>query len=257
MGLYTITTRAEGTVLTGFGATTEDIFNGDHENHVTHTAAEFFNSWEEDVAQMQQTTAPTTNAAGTALSLPTVLKDEHERLRYQIALIKQKISGAATPPFWYTPTSAFTDGVQLSPTAARLELATAQSIPDNTFTAVAYDTLLYAYPDAATVVSLATLRAPVDGVYICGASFALESIGAGLFQLMLRTITPTSVTRDIAANAIYGTTATARAITVETVKRLTAGTRMFTLVLQQSGSAQPAYIALARPAMWMSLVGRG
>lgn len=253
MGLYTITTRADGTVLTGFGSTS-DIFNADHENHVTHTAAAFLNSWEATLAQMRLTHAPT-NTSGSVLSLPASLGDEIERLRYQIARIKQKMAGAATPPFWYTAAAEFTNAVQLHPTAARVEQSAAISIPDNTFTQVTYDSTIY---DTALLVgTLSVLRAPVDGVYICGAQFAFESLGAGLFEVLLRITTPAAVNRDIAANAVYGTTATARAITVETVKHLNAGDSLQTLVLQQSGSAQPAYIALTRPAMWMSLVGRG
>jgi hypothetical protein len=110
---YVITTRAEGTVLTGFGSSS-DIFNFDHQNHVTHTAANFINSWEDTLAHMRATTDPLPLGG---ISLPTALNDELQRLRFQIALIKQRMAGATTPPFWYTATTEFSNAVSFPPTA--------------------------------------------------------------------------------------------------------------------------------------------
>jgi len=256
MGLYSITTRAEGTVLTGFGATTEDIFNGDHENHVTHTAAEFLNSWEEDLAQMQLTASPL--AAGGAFDLPASLSDEIERLRYQIALVKQKISGAATAPFWYDATADFSDGVAFPPTAARLEMSATQTIIGNVLQPVSFNTAIY---DTASLRSGNALVAPADGVYAIGGTLGfgdLETTGIdGYFELRIRAIAGTT-TSYLAANAIYSATDQPKVLTVDTIARLTAGTSVNLIAFQNSGANQvPINNVSVRPAFWMALVGRG
>ena len=254
MGLYTlIATRQDGTVLTGFGSTS-DIFNVDHVNHVTHTCAEFLNSWEEDLAQMQLTHTPL--VAG-VVSLPASLGDEIERMRYQIALIKQKIAGAATPPFWYTATAEFTSAVQLAPTAARVEAHTAaQGIPHNTFTQVIFGTTIY---DHGGVAASSLLRAPVDGVYICGTTLGFTAIPTGTLVEVLLRMTHSATNRDIAGNAVYATTNETIFVTVETVKRLQAGDTLQTLVYQSSGVTQSLFVnsTIQCPALWMALVGRG
>ncbi len=260
MGLYSITTRAEGTVLTGFGSSS-DIFNADHENHVEHTAAEFLNSWEATLLQMQATTSPVTGAG--ALVLPASLGDEIERIRFQIARIKQQMSGASgAPPFWYTAAADFSNGVQLAPTAARLEQTIAQSIPSGVFTRVTFQTTSY---DTATLVSGSTFVAPVDGVYIVGGTLAfgdgVTQGPTGDFYLIIQCGgTPPGLiqTQNVAAGEVYSAVDQPKALNVEGVVRLTAGTVVRLMVFQNTGTPKQTLLDQdARPAMWMALVGRG
>jgi hypothetical protein len=251
---YVITTRAEGTVLTGFGSTS-DIFNADHENHVTHTAADFLNSWEATLAQMQATVAPIT---GGTLSLPAALKDDILRLRYQIALIKAKISGATTPPFWYTATADFSNGVSFSPTACRMEQSSGVDCISGFVTNMPFNTTIY---DTASMHAVLGPIAPADGVYICGASLGFgDGVTQGpddLFELRLQKFSSPSTT-VIATNAIFSSTDQPAAITVETVCRFTKGQQLRVGVFQNSGSTkQPIHETDSRPAVWMALVGRG
>lgn len=258
MGLYSITTRADGTVLTGFGATTEDVFNGDHENHVIHTAAEFLNSWEATLSQMRATSAPVVNGE---LSLPLSLGDELERIRYVVAEIKQKIAGAALPPFWYTATGDFSSAVNLSPSACRIEQTAPADIPSATLTQVPFDTMIY--DTTGTMASLTgdAIIAPVKGVYIVGGTLAygdgVSDGPAGDAQLAL--ILHPTVGSDvfIAFDQVFTSTGQPKALNVETVKHFNAGDRVQLFTSQDDGSTKQ-FIATtdARPALWMALVGR-
>jgi hypothetical protein len=79
MGLYSIISRADGTVLTGQFDSNSNIFNVDHQNHVNHTEPMSINSFEADVAQMNVEVNPV--PAG-VVSLPSALADEIARLRF-------------------------------------------------------------------------------------------------------------------------------------------------------------------------------
>lgn len=263
MGLYTITTRAEGTVLTGFGSLS-NIFNVDHLNHVTHTAAAFLNSWEDTLAHMQLTAAPT---SGVTLSLPTALKDEIERLRFEIAKIKQTLAGAATPPFWYTAAADFTNFISLSPAAARLEQSTNVQIASNipttmTFNTVIYDTASLAAHDAG-VAGTASFKIPADGTYIVGATLAfgdgVTDGPQGNFLVELQLVHPPATTTVIAADQIWsGASSEPKSIVVETVKRCQLGDSIFCIVTQTDGTPKsPVTQPDSRPAFWIALVGRG
>lgn len=258
MGLYSITTRADGTVLTGFGCTTEDIFNGDHLNHVTHTAAEFLNSFEDTLANMKLTTAPFVNGA---VSLPAGLSDELQRIRYVIAEIKQKIAGAATPPFWYTATGDFSDAVQLSPTACRIEQSAPADIPSNAFTQVPFDTTIYDTTGTMATLTGDAIIAPVTGVYIVGGTLAYgDGVSDGpAGDAQLAVVLDPVVGSDvfIAFDQVFTSTGQPKALNVETVKHFNAGDRVELWTSQDDGSTKQ-FIATtdARPALWMALVGR-
>ena len=71
-GLYSITTRASGTVLTAA------IYNADHQNHVTNQNPSMTGAYSDNVAQMQVQTTP--GAVGSE-SLAPNLAGEIERLR--------------------------------------------------------------------------------------------------------------------------------------------------------------------------------
>ena len=75
--LYSITTRADGTILTAA------IYNADHQNHVNNGDATQLGGYSTSVAQMQSTTNP--GDVGSE-SLAASIADELARLRYVLAL---------------------------------------------------------------------------------------------------------------------------------------------------------------------------
>lgn len=90
-GLYSITTRAAGTVLTAA------IYNADHQNHVTNQNPSMTGAYSDNVAQMQTQTSP--GGEGTE-SLAPSLAGELERLRYMMAQMRGKT-------YWYTAMQQF------------------------------------------------------------------------------------------------------------------------------------------------------
>lgn len=248
MGLYTITTRSAGTVLTGAGSTS-NIFNADHQNHVTHTAAPFLNSWEDTVAHMNLETNPLPNGV---ISLPAALSNEFERLRFVLTGLKSAISGGSIP-HWYTPFSTVSFA-SLKPAAARMERATPFAILDNTNTNMPWDTTIYD-----TVGSIATpagLVAPVDGTYIVGATMGLGdavSTGpSGNFRLTLL-----RDTEAIGSENGLTSTSVPKGLNVETVAHFNANSVLAVQMFQNSGTSKtPTSNADFRPAVWMALIGR-
>lgn len=87
-GLYSITTRASGTVLTA------SIYNSDHQNHVDNQTPQATDDYSVSVVQMRTMTDP--GEVGTE-SLPTALSGELERLRWMIAEITGKTNWYETP----------------------------------------------------------------------------------------------------------------------------------------------------------------
>lgn len=253
MGLYTIITRAAGTVLTGFGSTS-DIYNVDHVNHVTHTAADFLNSFEATLADMQATTNPYT----TAPSLPASLADEFERIRYVIADIMQKLTGVTTAPYWYDAIDDLGASITLPSAAARAEMSLSQGVPSGTFTDLTFDTSIY---DTASIKSGNRLKAPVDGVYICGATARFgngTTTGpAGDFRMRLRHDQP-FIGTYFGEASIYSALATPpKSITVEAAFKFLKGEFFAVEIYQDSGAFQATFAdATIRPAIWMALVGR-
>ena len=120
-GLYSIATRAPGTLITAL------IYNSDHQAHVDGRAAEFMQSYSVSLAQMNITEDPLPKEE----SLPVTLAGEIARLRFDIAAIKTTLNGDA-PTQWYTPvtTPAF------PAFGARVQRQTIQVIPDGVSTAV-------------------------------------------------------------------------------------------------------------------------
>lgn len=78
IGLYTITTRATGTIVTS------TIYNTDHQNHINNQNPEMTGAYSDSVSQMQIETYP--GAVGSE-SLALNLAGEIERLRYQLGAI--------------------------------------------------------------------------------------------------------------------------------------------------------------------------
>lgn len=270
MGLYTLTTRAAGTVLTGLGSSS-DIFNVDHQNHVTHTAAAFLNSWEESLTQMNLEANP---APGNVVSLPSALSDEFERIRFVLSDMKAAISAGTPPDHWYTETDTFADFISFPTTAARLELNGVQSvISGSELINVLFDTTVYATVPGmvgpkATLPG--TLIAPATGVYIVGACLpfgdGISTGPTGDMKLTLRRLGPAPVTAAdllspttaIAVDQVYsGATAMPKTIVVETIAKFTAGQALMAFAFQSSGSSQTITTnATLRPALWMAMIGR-
>ena len=89
-GLYTITTRAVGTVLTA------NIYNTDHQNHVNNQNTEMMDDYSTTVVQMQSLVDPFPSGSP---SLPASLAGELERLRYQFLQILKAVKPSSTN--WY------------------------------------------------------------------------------------------------------------------------------------------------------------
>lgn len=77
--LYSITTRADGLILTAA------IYNADHQNHVDNGIPSQLDDYSINTTQMQTNTDP--GEVGTE-SLPTSLAGELERLRFAIKEMK-------------------------------------------------------------------------------------------------------------------------------------------------------------------------
>lgn len=253
MGLYTHVTRADGTVLTGEGSIS-NIFNVDHVNHVTHTAAPFINSFEDDIPQMQLETDP---APLGIVSLSEALSDELRRLRFAMHQVKRNINASTAPAHWYTPVNAG-DALVMAAQAARLEANQAQNIASNLLTLVGFQSVVYEHGQLVVleVGGFTGLRAPVDGVYIVGATMGFgNALVANDFHITL-TLDNLRIGTDQYDNRT-DSSAAAKALTVETVVKLSAGQIMRVMVFQNSGTVQSlATDATFRPAFWMSLIGR-
>ena len=252
MGLYSITTRASGVVLTGLGSSS-NIFNVDHQNHVTHTAAPFLNSWEADVTQMNIETAPA-NADGT-VSLPASLSDELERIRFVLSQIKALMSSGTPPAHWYTALSGFSDFTSFPAVAARLELHSAQQIQSGVESTVAFDTV--AYDTVGGMAVRATIFAPVTGVYIVGGVLGFgDGVSQGPahnFYLILRRGTTTFAKENIESSSI----SMPKVISITGLIKLTAGDLLTMAVFQNDGTTKtPTSETGARPSLWAALIGR-
>jgi hypothetical protein len=252
MGLYTlVATRADGTVLTG-GGSVSDIFNVDHQNHVTHTAAPFINSFEDDVAQMNLETDP---APLGAVSLSAALSDEIKRLRFAMHQVKRNINASVAPAHWYTPVTAG-NSLVLAAQAARLESNQLQNIPNNVFTTINFQTIVYDYGPLTLLESagFSGLRATVNGTYIVGATMGFGSNTiTGDYQLALVLDTNSFVGTE---QHDSGGAAVVKSLTVNAVVKLTAGQTMRVKVKQTTGGILATDFASMKPAFWMSLIGR-
>jgi hypothetical protein len=88
--LYTITTRASGTILTAA------IYNTDHQNHVNNGDAQHLGGFSSNTSQMRTQTSPG-DVGSESLSLS--IADELARIRYMIALQRGTT-------FWYGTAAA-------------------------------------------------------------------------------------------------------------------------------------------------------
>jgi hypothetical protein len=262
MGLYTITTRADGTVLTA------TIFNADHQNHVTHTAAgspndsinsdETATSTTTALQQMQIETNP--NPAGNP-SLAASLAGEFERLRSMLTTLKKFIAGSA-PSNWYVALSSFSSGVHFPAAACRLEQSIAQPILNGTsLTPVSFDKVQYDTLGTMADPSDVGIKVPVTGNYLIGGSagfgdglLAGLQVPSGNLQLALRVLVGAFAV-SVASNQVFSSGSFPKSCSVETIARLTAGQVLQLTVSQTSGVTQSLSLSPVRPALWAALVG--
>jgi hypothetical protein len=265
MGLYTIITRADGIVLTGTAPGSSDIWNVDHQNHVTHTEPSSINSFEATTTQMNIEIDPSPLGVP---SLPAAFSDELARLRFVLTTLKKLISGG-TAPHWYSAIGTFSSAFALPPTACRLEATVTQTIPNNFATAVNFNSVIYDTTGSSMHTALANPRlldgivAPSTGNYIIGGSVAFTANPgiSGDFKIFLFRTTGDSINTASAEDQISsGATNMHKAATVEGVLHLIKGEQVFLFVLQNSGSPQAITLAggllSGAPALWGALIGR-
>jgi hypothetical protein len=251
MGLYSHTTRADGIVLTG-GGSSSDIFNTDHQNHVTHTEPSSIDSWEDTQAHMDRETDPFPSGV---LSVPSSMADELERLRYALSTIKAYMSSGTRPAHWYTAVTSFSNFVSFPPTACRMEQATAQSIVSGANIILLWDTTIY--DTVGTMAGMTGLKAPASGTYIVGACVGfgdgVTQGPIGDFRLTLLRDATAIGTDQIDSDSI----AMPKSISVETVAHFAAGALLKARVFQTNGTTKtPVSESDARPAIWMAMVAR-
>jgi hypothetical protein len=246
MGLYTITTRANGTVLTA------DIFNADHQNHVTHTEPMSINSFEATVAQMQIEDDP---APLGVPSLPTSLSGELSRLRFELTQIKTFLNAGVAVPHWYT-SIAGVFFASLPPTAARIEQTTPQILPTGT-----NQTLVWQVTSLNTPSGMARpdgFIAIATGMYLMGVTVQIDGVPTGDFEVSLErdagalgTLRTTLVTKELSSN----TTALSKAITVSGCAHLDTGDLLRANAYQTSATDMVTLVQDRTPAMWIALLG--
>lgn len=160
-GLYTITNRKQGTIITGL------IYNFDHQVHIDGRTATLVQSFATSSSQMDIQEDP---APGTVPSLPPALSGELSRLRFVLAAIKSMLLGTTVK--WYAPVG----GVSIITKGARVRRPTSQSIPSAVNTAIDFTGAIVGLssPDFNTGVwsSGAPTRftAPTTGLYMASAS---------------------------------------------------------------------------------------
>jgi hypothetical protein len=123
-GLYTITTRAAGTIITAL------IYNHDHQVHVDGRTATKMQSYGSSVTQLNVTEDP---FPGGVESLPATLAGELSRLRFDIAAMASALSGGVAVN-WYA--SLVAPG--FATIGARVIRSSSVGIPANTPTIISF-----------------------------------------------------------------------------------------------------------------------
>jgi hypothetical protein len=260
VGLYAHHTRGTGTVLTGdwsgavTGTSTEDVFNGDHQNHVVHTDPTFINSFEDTQPHMDIETNPMPGTPP-AFSLPAALSDELERIRFVLKAIKTVIQSGTVPAHWYIPTLTNASVVTFPPTAARYNLV-GLSVPPNVETSPFFQQPAVYDSTSGNFVSPrgtpAALTPPVAGIYLIGATVQwTDPIENDSRLTLLRTNSDSSVDR-LATDENTSTVRTVQILNVGTVAHFGTPTAMAPAVFHTDPSSR----TLASGAVWMALLAR-
>lgn len=196
-GLYTHTTRAAGTVVTGGSG---GIYNTDHQNHIDNQTPDKTDDWSATQTQMDLTADP--NAFGVAgnqpsstvgsgpTSLATSLDGEITRLRFMVAVLQRMLNGNVAVTNWYsgiTNTSVNVNAVTAKGTkvyhSANITVTTGTTLTAiTTFAATAFDTERFdtdAFHDTVTNPGRITIPANLGGKYaiIATANWAANATG--------------------------------------------------------------------------------
>jgi len=172
-GLYSVTTRAPGTVITSL------IYNADHQAHIDGRAAPFVGGHSTALSQMQLTRSPF--SSGTTEQLPASLGDEIELLRNQVASLKQYLSAGVAPAQWYT--QLVSPGFLV--VGARMVRTTNQSVSNNTATMLSFTGAVADFNTNSVWAGGTPTRftAPFTGRYFLGAGVKWAAASAGIRRL--------------------------------------------------------------------------
>jgi hypothetical protein len=163
-GLYTIVTRAAGTLITAL------VYNFDHQQHVDGRTATLVQSYGTTITQFNITEDP---LPGGVESLPSSLAGEIARLRFDIAALKTALSGNV-PVNWYDniATPAF------ATIGARVVRTTNQSIPNNTATNISFTPNTASFNSGVwSGVNPTRFTAPATGKYYAACSITWNASG--------------------------------------------------------------------------------
>lgn len=207
-GLYSIATRAPGTLITAI------IYNGDHQAHVDGRAAEFMQSYSVSLAQMNTTEDP---LPGGVESLPISLAGEIARLRFEIAAIKTTLNGDA-PTQWYSPVTT----PALPAIGARVRRGAVMTVAPSTLTAIDFsNTTTTDFNSGVWAASPNPTRftAPAAGKYYAAACVRWDTAFANAARLGIRI---NGTTADMQQTNIMGGTASQQYQTVAALLNLAA-----------------------------------
>lgn len=171
-GLYTISTRAPGTLITAL------IYNADHQAHVDGRTAAFMQSYATTVNQMNLTEDPFPSGAE---RLASTFAGEIARIRFEIAAIEQLLSGGVLGT-WYDPMVA----PGFATIGARVTRTATNTIPTATPTALTFASSTADFNSGVWFSGSPTrFTAPSDGKYYASCS-VLWDIGVGVSPTLRR-----------------------------------------------------------------------
>jgi hypothetical protein len=171
-GLYSIITRAPGTLITAL------IYNFDHQAHVDGRTATEMQSFATSLSQMTITADPLPNGVE---RLPVALSDELSVLRFVIAAVKTSLNGDV-PVNWFDPVTS----PGFASIGARMLRATAFSIPASTDTAINFTGATADFNSGVWVIGSPTrFTAPNSGLYAASASVSWDIGMGGIFNRRL------------------------------------------------------------------------
>lgn len=228
-GLYLLTTRAPGTLITAL------IYNGDHQADADGRAAEFMQAFGVSLEQMNVTESPFA-ADGVTEVLPVAVSDEIAVLRHEIAAIKAFLTGTATAPNWWSPIAA----PAFTAIGARVLRGSNQSIPDTTPTTLDFTGGTASFNNGNIwegVTHPTRFTAPSAGLYYAAGAVRFQSGAGGNEREMLIGVNGTPTPQSGAAK-VYSTQASQEQwLTCCALLKLAANDYVEFVLLQTSGGA--------------------
>jgi hypothetical protein len=131
-GLYTHVSKAAGVIVTA------PLYNNAHVNHVNNDVPPSAGAHSDDVTQYRAITDPAPGGVATPVA---DLGLEIEQLRFVIKDIKTALNMGVPPTWWYTPINPTAANVVAH--GARVFKNTFQAVPNNTETAMSFNTIRY------------------------------------------------------------------------------------------------------------------